>query len=177
MQIQKIKRWLIKKKAIFLLHNRKFKMKNLFIISIALLSLASCNAKKSAENADNLPKDISLKPENNLSQQEDQMALSTLIKEIDAIISTEPCTNPAEWKFSAIGAKPCGGPSSYIAYPVKLEDEILPRIEQFTAMQSAFNKKYNLMSDCSMVMPPSEIRCENGKAVLVRGNSEVSEVQ
>ena len=152
-------------------------MKNLLIISIALLSLASCKAKKSVENADTLPKDISLKPENNMSQQEDQQALSALIKEIDAIIATEPCTNPTEWKFSAIGAKPCGGPSSYIAYPVKLEDEILPRIEQFTAMQSAFNKKYNLMSDCAMVMPPSEIRCENGKAVLVRGNSEVSEVQ
>ncbi|MGZ5274111.1 MAG: hypothetical protein ACXWCA_07340 [Kaistella sp.] len=152
-------------------------MKNLLIISIALLSLASCKAKKSVENADTLPKDISLKPENNMSQQEDQQELSALIKDIDAIIATEPCADPAEWKFSAIGAKPCGGPSSYIAYPVKLEDELLPRIEQFTAMQSAFNKKYNLMSDCAMVMPPSEIRCENGKAVLVRGNSEVTEVQ
>ncbi|MGZ5264616.1 MAG: hypothetical protein ACXWBY_04675 [Kaistella sp.] len=152
-------------------------MKNLLIISIALLSLASCKAKKSVENADTLPKDISLKPENNMSQQEDQQALSALIKEIDAIIATEPCADPAEWKFSAIGAKPCGGPSSYVAYPVKLEDEILPRIERFTAMQSAFNTKYNLMSDCAMVMPPSEIRCENGKAVLVRGNSEVSEAQ
>ena len=150
-------------------------MKNLFIISIALFSLASCKAKKSAENTDNLPKDISLKPENNMFQQEDQQALSALIKEVDAIIAKEPCTDPAEWKFTAIGSKPCGGPSSYIAYPVKLEDEILPRIERFTAMQSAFNKKYNLMSDCAVVLPPSEIRCENGKAVLVRGNSEVSE--
>ncbi|MGZ5285190.1 MAG: hypothetical protein ACXWB4_06015, partial [Kaistella sp.] len=77
-------------------------MKNLLIISIALLSLASCKAKKSVENADTLPKDISLKPENNMSQQEDQQALSALIKEIDAIIATEPCADPAEWKFSAI---------------------------------------------------------------------------
>lgn len=152
-------------------------MKNLFIISIALLSLASCKAKKSAENADNLPKDISLKPENNMSQQQDQQALTALIKKIDAVIATVPCTNPAEWKFSAIGSKPCGGPSSYIAYPVKLEDEIMPQIEKFTAMQSAFNKKYGLMSDCSMVMPPAEILCANGKAVLVSGNSEVAEVQ
>ena len=152
------------------------KMKNTFIIGIALLSLVSCKTKKSAENADNLPKDISLKPENNVAQQEDQQHLTSLIREIEALIALEPCTDPAQMKFSAIGAKPCGGPSSYIAYPSKLEAQILPKIEHFTQMQSAFNKKYNLMSDCAMVMPPSEIRCENGKAVLVR-DSGVTAIQ
>ena len=48
------------------------KMKNIFIIGIALLSLVSCKTKKSAENTDTLPKDISLKPENNMAQQEDR---------------------------------------------------------------------------------------------------------
>ena len=38
-------------------------------------------------------------------------------------------------------------------------------------MQSAFNTKYGLVSDCMMVMPPSGIRCVDGKAVLVSGNS------
>ena len=152
------------------------KMKNIFIICIALLSLVSCKTKKSAENTDTLPKDISLKPENNMAQQEDRQQLTSLMREIDALIALEPCTNPADWKFTAIGAKPCGGPSSYIAYPSKLEAQILPKIEHFTQMQSAFNKKYNLMSDCAMVMPPSEIRCENGKAVLVR-DSGVTAIQ
>lgn len=152
------------------------KMKNIFIIGIALLSLVSCKTKKSAENTDTLPKDISLKPENNMAQQEDRQQLTSLMREIDALIALEPCTNAADWKFTAIGAKPCGGPSSYIAYPTKLEAQILPKIEHFTQMQSAFNKKYNLMSDCAMVMPPSEIRCENGKAVLVR-DSGVTAIQ
>lgn len=152
------------------------KMKNIFIIGIALLSLVSCKTKKSAENTDTLPKDISLKPENNMAQQEDRQQLTSLMREIDAFIALEPCTNPADSKFTAIGAKPCGGPSSYIAYPTKLEAQILPKIEHFTRMQSAFNKKYNLMSDCAMVMPPSEIRCENGKAVLVR-DSGVTAIQ
>ena len=133
-------------------------MKNIVIIGIALLSIASCKTKKSAENTDTLPKDISLKPENNMAQQEDRQQLTSLMREIDAIIALEPCINPADWKFTAIGAKPCGGPSSYIAYPAKLEAQILPKIEHFTQMQSAFNKKYNLMSDCSMVMPPAGIR-------------------
>ena len=99
-----------------------------------------------------------------------------MIREIEALIALEPCTDPAQMKLAAIGAKPCGGPSSYIAYPSKLEAQILPKIEHFTQMQSAFNKKYNLMSDCSMVMPPAGIRCENGKAVLVR-DSGVTAIQ
>ena len=152
-------------------------MKNLLIIGIAVATLFSCKAKKSAENPDNLPKDISMKPENNLSQQDDRQALTALVKEIETITAGENCTDPAAWKFSAIGAKPCGGPASYIAYPVSLEDQMLLKIQHFTAMQSAFNKKYNLVSDCAMVMPPSGIKCENGKAVLVSGNSAASEPQ
>lgn len=152
-------------------------MKNLLILSLALLSLASCKSKKSAESAENLPKDIALKPENNLSQQNDRDELSKKIKEITLIIAAEPCIDPTEWKFTAIGAKPCGGPSSYIAYPAKLESEILPKIQNFTAMQSAFNKKYNLMSDCAMVMPPSGIKCQNGKTVLLTENNGATEAQ
>ena len=166
----------VHKKAIFLLRPRKLTMKNLFILALAALSLASCKSKK-AVDTETLPKDISLKPENNLSQQDDREDLTRIIREIDALIATEPCTDSSEWKFAAIGAKPCGGPSSYIAYPLKLEDEILPLIEHFTAMQTAFNKKYNLMSDCAMVMPPNGIRCEDGKAILVSGNSEESAIQ
>ena len=53
----------------------------------------------------------------------------------------------------------------------KIEDEIVTKIKNFTQMQSAFNTKYGLVSDCMMVMPPSGIRCVDGKAVLVSGNS------
>ncbi|MCG2780975.1 MAG: hypothetical protein L6264_08495 [Weeksellaceae bacterium] len=166
-----------KKGHIFASKTVKIKMKNLLVLSLALLSLASCKSKKSAESAENLPKDIALKPENNLSQQNDRDELSKKIKEINLLIAAEPCIDPTEWKFTAIGAKPCGGPSSYIAYPNKLEGEILPKIQNFTAMQAAFNKKYNLMSDCAMVMPPSGIKCENGKAVLVTENTGATEVQ
>lgn len=144
------------------------------LIIFAALSLASCKTK--SVDPETLPKDISLKPENNLSQQEDREVLSTMVKEIEVMASL-PCSDVSTWKFAPIGSKPCGGPTSYIAYPVIREKEILAKIEAFTAKQKAFNEKYQLMSDCRMIMPPTEIKCVDGKAVLVNGNSAVSEAQ
>ena len=141
-------------------------MRPFIIIAISIFTLSACSSK-AALDEETLPKDIALKPHDHFAQDEEQVQMKNLVKEIDSLISTETCTNAADWKFTAIGAKPCGGPSSYIAYPEKLEEEVLPKITQLTSMQSAFNIKYNLTSDCAVVMPPVEIRCENGKAILV----------
>lgn len=148
-------------------------MKNFLLIAIALLSFNACQSKKSLENVDTLPKDIALKPDNLILQQEQKQAMSDLIKDIDSLIQTESCDDASNWEFTAIGSKPCGGPSSYIAYPKKLAGEILPKVADLTAKQMAFNKKYGMMSDCAFISEPTGIKCENGKAVLVR-DSEVT---
>lgn len=147
-------------------------MKHFLIIAISVLTFASCSSKKGIIEEETLPKDIALKPDNNFTQEDDQRQMKNLIQEIDSLIGAEPCTDVANWKFTAIGAKACGGPSSYIAYPVQLEDEILPKVTQFTSMQSTFNTKYGMMSDCAIVLPPAEITCENGKAVLIGDRSD-----
>ncbi|MEC5157821.1 hypothetical protein [Chryseobacterium sp. MP_3.2] len=152
-------------------------MKNVVITAIALLFINSCKSKNAVVDVDTLPKDISLKPENNISQQLEQEQLKMVMLEIDSLIQTVNCPNPEEWTFTAIGAKPCGGPSSYIAYPKKLAEEILPKVNKLTAMQDAFNKKYRLMSDCAIVLPPTEIACVEGKAVLMNENSAALTVQ
>ena len=152
-------------------------MKHFLIIAISILTLSACSAKKAALDEDTLPKDISQKPHNHFTQEEDQLQMKNLIKKIDSLIATETCSDPADWKFTAIGSKACGGPTSYIAYPINLEDEILKKASQFTSMQSEFNTKYGLMSDCAMILPPVEIRCENGKAVLIGDHSDKEEAE
>lgn len=146
-------------------------MKHLLIIGISVLTLTACSSRKAVDE-DTLPKDIALKPETSLTQDQKRANMAVLIKEIDLIISKESCNDVAEWKFTPIGSKPCGGPSSYIAYPIKMEEEVLTKVINFTAMQSAFNLKYGLMSDCAMVPEPAGIKCVDGKAVLVGGNLE-----
>lgn len=147
-------------------------MKNVLLLLFFMLLWSSCSTKLSSEEIDKLPKDIALKPDNIIAQQKDKEKLNVLIREIDALIATEKCEDISNWSFWAIGAKPCGGPSSYIAYPKNMEAEILEKIKIFTAQQFAFNMKYRLTSDCILVEEPTGIKCENGKAVLLSGNSE-----
>ena len=157
------------KRSYFCKIKKNLAMKNFLLLIVILLPFTACKTK--VINTDTLPKDVSLKPENNLSQQEDRQHLSSLIREIEMQIQSVSCDDAADWAFSPIGAKPCGGPTSYIAYPKNMESHILPEIKRFTEMQSAFNKKYNLTSDCMMVAPPKGVKCIDGEAVLVNENS------
>lgn len=94
--------------------------------------------------------------------------LEELYNKIVSISESKSCTNSSQWKFTAIGSKACGGPSGYIAYSSEInESEFLDLVAQYTKLQKEYNTKNNIGSDCAFVSPPSEIICENGKAVLV----------
>lgn len=129
------------------------------------LTVSSCKSTNTVDP--NLPTDISDRPSDENSQKYDEAALEKLRAGIEAEISKEKCTNAEEWAFSPMGSKACGGPVSYVAYPKKSEAKILPRIEEYTQKMAAYNKKYNLLSDCMLVMPPNGIKCEAGKPVFI----------
>lgn len=145
-------------------------MKNqLMKISVALLliSLSAVSCKSSQGGSSTLPKDISERPANESSQRYDEAQLDKLKASIESLASEEKCTNAAEWTFSPLGSKACGGPVTYIAYPKELEATILPVIQEYTANMSEYNKKYNITSDCMMAAEPRSVKCLNGKAELV----------
>ncbi|WP_415328816.1 hypothetical protein [Chryseobacterium sp. MMS23-Vi53] len=130
-----------------------------------VLFMASCSSTKNANT--NLPIDISERPADENSQKYDQAQLDKIKASIETEISKEKCENANDWAFAPMGAKACGGPQSYIAYPKKLEATILTKINDYTEKVKAFNQKYNIMSDCMMVNPPTSIKCVKGKAELV----------
>lgn len=142
-----------------------------FFINIPLLALCttltlvSCNTTKNADT--NLPKDISERPADEDSQKYEQAQLDKLKASIQSETAKEKCDNTSDWTFSPMGAKACGGPQQYIAYPKKIETIILPRIEEYTQKVKAFNEKYNITSDCMMVTPPTSVKCIAGKALLI----------
>lgn len=146
-------------------------MKN-HVTKIPLLFLLICivfgSCKSSAANdPSTLPVDISERPANESSQKYDEAALDEIKSDIDAQISDVKCTKSSDWTFAPIGAKACGGPVMYIAYPKKSEATILPLIEKYTQKMSDFNKKYGITSDCMMPAEPVSVRCDNGSPVLV----------
>lgn len=145
-------------------------MKNSLIkfSAIALISAFTVTSCTSANSADtNLPKDISERPADESSKKYDEANLDKLKSIIESEIAKEKCTAASEWTFAPMGAKACGGPVSYIAYPKKLETSILRKIENYTQTMSDFNKKYGITSDCMMIAEPTGLRCQGEKAVLV----------
>ncbi|MCJ8152214.1 hypothetical protein MKJ01_00375 [Chryseobacterium sp. SSA4.19] len=129
------------------------------------LFVTSCSSTKNVDA--NLPKDVSERPRDENSQKYDQAQLDLLKTSIESEISKEKCTDASEWTFAPMGAKACGGPQFFIAYPKKIETTILAKINDYTEKVKAFNQKYGIMSDCMMIMPPASIQCVNGKAELV----------
>lgn len=148
-------------------------MKKSIFILIALVSLSACKSKKVLEIQDRLPKDIALMPERDYSskseeeRRKDEENMQKLRASIDELISSVNCTNPDDWRISPLGSKACGGPASFIAYPIKLEEDILPQITEYNRQSSAYNLKYGIVSDCAVTPAPAGIRCENGKPVLI----------
>ncbi|MGV3762563.1 hypothetical protein [Parapedobacter sp.] len=94
----------------------------------------------------------------------DEGKLRELREKIDTLSLMYPCGDASEWRFTAIGAKACGGPTGYVPYSTRLDTAaFLKMVKTYTALQDAYNREYGIASDCAYVTPPSEVVCEEGK--------------
>ncbi|WP_421942512.1 hypothetical protein [Pedobacter sp.] len=101
------------------------------------------------------------------SKFDDEQELSKLKSEIQKISDQVVCDNAADWKIVPIGAKACGGASSFIAYSIKIDTvEFLKKVDNYNNKQKAFNVKWGIASDCAVIVGPKSITCENGKPKL-----------
>jgi len=101
------------------------------------------------------------------NQQFDLQQIGELEKEIIALSQSVPCTNSAEWKFTPMGSKACGGPMRYIAYHQSIESDFLELVEEYTFHQDQYNRTNNIVSDCMLILPPRAVTCEGNKPILV----------
>lgn len=107
------------------------------------------------------------------SQETENQNLTKIYTEIisASMVNTTPCTNPAEWSFTAIGSKSCGGSTGFIAYSLKINvPEFLKKVENYTKAEDAYNKKWGIISTCDILLPPSGVDCINGKPTLIHSN-------
>ncbi|HEY0176718.1 MAG TPA: hypothetical protein VGC08_10090 [Pedobacter sp.] len=102
------------------------------------------------------------------SRRSDQRRLEEQLKVIRDMSQQVSCQDSSEWKFTAIGARGCGGPSGYISYSVKIDTTaFMNKVKAYTREEQEFNKKWNIISPCNLIQAPKEVTCENGKARLV----------
>ena len=106
----------------------------------------------------------------------ESLLLERLHDEIDSLSAAYPCHDPAEWRFTSIGEKPCGGPAGYVAYYAEMDTaSFLNKVAIYTERQRAYNAKWNTVSDCLFLSPPSRIVCEDGEAKLVWDTPKITE--
>jgi len=105
------------------------------------------------------------------SREADYEELEKLYAEIKTLSESRSCSDASLWKFTALGAKACGGPTQYIAYSVEIDTNyFLDLTHTYTTKMKAFNTRYNIISDCAMVMPPDAVTCEDGKPKFIYNN-------
>src|SRR5438067_2024441 len=85
---------------------------------------------------------------------------------IHALIGTPSCTEDSQCRSLAIGARPCGGPESYLAYSTARSSET--ELQALGAIYQAERRKANTqegrVSDCRAVMDPGAV-CRAGSCV------------
>lgn len=102
------------------------------------------------------------------SKEKDEEELRMLRAEIQKMSDQVSCDNPADWKIAPIGAKSCGGASGFAIYSVNIDTNLfLQKVADYNNKQKAFNVKWNLVSDCSSIIAPKSIICENGRPKMV----------
>lgn len=103
-------------------------------------------------------------------QNKDQEKLEQLYIKIKNLAESSTCggTTNYELKFTPAGSRACGGPSAHLAYSSSINvDEFEDLVKKYTTMQADYNKKWNIVSPCDIIIAPSGVKCENGKPVLV----------
>jgi hypothetical protein len=126
-------------------------MKNLqlFILAIGLTLISCSNDSES-------------------SKEQETENLEKMRAEIFLLSASKQCEDPADWDFTAIGSKACGGPTGFIAFSLKLNTtEFLEKVKKYTNSQKEFNIKWGIISTCDLTPSPSSINCVDGKPHLI----------
>ena len=101
------------------------------------------------------------------NQLADRMALFDEKAAIQDLIFDTGCTEEGVCKYIGFGSKPCGGHWFYLVFDSSIEEEVTARVETYNLKEDEFNKKYGIVSDCSMALPPDRVECVDGKCTPV----------
>ncbi len=100
------------------------------------------------------------------TQETDRQRLDEQKARIVAYTKSTPCGRGDECRVAGVGAKPCGGPWDYVVYSSLLDTVRLFRmLNEYHQQEEAFNRKWGIVSDCAIAVPPDSVKCEGGVCV------------
>ncbi|WP_199117413.1 hypothetical protein [Pedobacter sp. ASV28] len=103
------------------------------------------------------------------TKSQNQQELKQLFAKIKILAESSTCDNGNyELKFIGYGARGCGGPVGFLAYSSSIDiNEFESLVSKYTELEKEYNKKWNVVSTCEVIMAPNAVTCKNGKPVLV----------
>jgi hypothetical protein len=103
-----------------------------------------------------------------LTQEREAEELSILKQSIEDLASQSVCNESTECAYIAFGSKPCGGPWSYLVYSTSINtEELLSLVEDYNQKEALYNTTWGISSDCTIVNPPTSVKCENNTCIAV----------
>lgn len=96
-----------------------------------------------------------------------EQQLESLRTEIDDEIGDAEATDVAACRTLPLGAKPCGGPWTYLVYSAEASDStrLTDLAAEYDSVNAAQNAACELASDCMMVGPP-DVALDDGRCVV-----------
>lgn len=78
------------------------------------------------------------------------------VEEMSTLVGDAACEDSSQCRTIAVGAKPCGGPESYLAWSTLRTDEqrLNEAVQRHTALQQADNRANQRSSTCMMTTNP-----------------------
>jgi len=88
--------------------------------------------------------------------------LNELEIEINTLANSSVCSDDFECRYIAFGAKPCGGPWTYLTYSTSIDTlQLTDLVEMYNMTEEDFNMNCDGISDCAFVTPPTSVECQN----------------
>ncbi len=108
----------------------------------------------------------------NLTTQEvEKKVIDKLKTEIIALAGNSGCSEEYTCNFVDLGSKPCGGHWEYLLFSNSVDTtKLLVKVEDYNRLEKEFNQKWDIISDCSFVVPPDSVICEDGKCKALYSN-------
>ena len=97
----------------------------------------------------------------------DEAALKTLRAEIVKLVGDPRCVNLVHCRVLPLGARPCGGPSEYLAYSSTTgnREMLESKAYEYSFLEEEINRKQAAVGTCE-VPPPPRAACIDGRCTL-----------
>jgi hypothetical protein len=97
----------------------------------------------------------------------DEAALKSMREEIVKLIGEPRCVNLVHCRVLALGARPCGGPSEYLAYSSSTGkgETLEAKAYEYSFLEEEVNRKKSAVGACE-VLPQPRAACIDGRCML-----------